>query len=57
VLNIGISAGVLFITILAFVAGAQTAEEYNQKQAIQRGYALYCPDDGAFAWIGECENE
>ena len=24
-------------------------------QAIERGYALYCPHDGEFAWVGECE--
>ena len=23
--------------------------------AIERGYALYCPDDGKFAWVGECD--
>lgn len=26
-------------------------------QAIERGYALYCPTDGEFAWKGECEEE
>lgn len=26
-----------------------------QKQAIERGYALHCPHDGEFAWVGECE--
>lgn len=28
-----------------------------QHQAIERGYALYCPADGQFAWVGECEEE
>ena len=22
--------------------------------AIERGYALYCPMNGKFAWVGEC---
>ena len=26
-----------------------------KRQAIERGYALHCPHDGAFAWKGECE--
>ena len=26
-------------------------------QAIERGYALHCPQDGRFAWIGECDDE
>lgn len=26
-----------------------------QSQDIERGYALYCPNNGNFAWIGECE--
>lgn len=24
--------------------------------AIERGYALYCPTTGAFAWKGECDD-
>lgn len=27
-----------------------------QAEAIERGYALYCPADGEFAWVGECED-
>lgn len=25
--------------------------------AIKRGYALYCPNDGEFAWKGECKDD
>lgn len=28
-----------------------------KQQAIERGYALYCPADGKFAWVGECEQK
>ena len=28
-----------------------------QHQAIERGYALYCPRNGEFAWVGECEQK
>lgn len=24
-------------------------------EAIQRGHALYCPDNGKFEWVGECD--
>lgn len=24
-------------------------------QAVERGYALYCSADGAWAWVGECK--
>lgn len=26
-----------------------------QSSAIERGFGLYCPNNGNFAWIGECE--
>jgi hypothetical protein len=25
------------------------------KESIERGYGLYCPKDGLFAWKGECK--
>ena len=28
-----------------------------KRQAIERGHALYCPHDGEFAWVGECEQK
>ena len=27
-----------------------------QHQAIERGYALYCPITGEYAWKGECDD-
>lgn len=26
-----------------------------RQQAVERGYALYCPTDGKWAWKGECD--
>lgn len=40
-------------TILAIFAVYSWDEKINQ--AIERGYALYCPGDGRFAWKGECD--
>lgn len=34
--------------------GATLQEGYDQNQAISRGYGLYCPNDGKFAFVGEC---
>lgn len=28
--------------------------EFRETQAIERGYAQYCPTTGRFAWKGEC---
>ena len=52
---VGIMA-LIGLYIWGHVEGAKTV----QTQAIQRGYALYCPTDdsvkhkGKFAWSGEC---
>ena len=37
--------------------GGYIASNTLESQAIERGYALYCPTDGDFAWVGECEEE
>jgi hypothetical protein len=48
----------VLIAIGCFVSGGwshySTASSYEE-QAINRGYALYCPKDGEFAWKGECK--
>ena len=38
----------------ALVNGILVANKYKDN-AIERGYALYCPGNGKFAWTGECE--
>ena len=58
----GVMAGLLGTFIVAFLRadayGDRMVSRYHnvQKQAIERGYALYCPHDGEFAWVGECED-
>lgn len=34
----------------------QTVSVYKHG-AIERGYAIYCPDDGKWAWKGECDKD
>jgi hypothetical protein len=52
---VGIILGIILCSLLFLpnVTADSTWEEY----AITRGYALYCPDTGDFAWKGECKNE
>ncbi len=40
--------------ILLGLGAYRLAENEYHSQAIERGYAQYCPD-GAWAWKGECE--
>jgi hypothetical protein len=44
-----LGGGMFGLIFGGFVAGG----EYKA-QAIERGYAQYCPDDGGWEWIGEC---
>lgn len=34
-----------------------TPNSYWRGEAIERGHAVYCPNNGNFAWIGECDGE
>ena len=34
--------------------GASIEGGTYEAQAVERGYAQYCPADGAWEWVGEC---
>ena len=54
----GVAFGVFFgvTTFFLFVVAPHwTPSDFWHGQAIERGYGLYCPMDGEFAWRGECE--
>ena len=54
---LGFVLGMAF-TIMCVVVGAKLVETtITEINAIDRGYAAYCPTDGKLAWIGECEND
>jgi len=40
--------------LLAMIVGSSFEGGTYRAQAIERGYAQYCPADGAWAWKGEC---
>lgn len=50
IMIIGIPIGILMIFF-----GQVLAVSNLKSQAIEKGYALYCPKDRKFAWKGECE--
>jgi hypothetical protein len=56
----GAFLGGVFVTfwVWSFVAAVFfTPNSIWKNEAIDRGYALYCPVDGVFAWKGECKND
>lgn len=51
-LCIGAIFGGIFV---GAVVGTGTRDKWQAK-VIDRGYGLYCPDTGEFAWKGECDD-
>ncbi len=47
---VGMALGLLVVIGAAAIMPSPLLAE-----AIQRGYAQYCPNDGQWAWRGECE--
>lgn len=49
------TAALTCLVLLATASwGYKEATSAFEKGAIERGYAQYCPADGAWAWKGEC---
>ena len=54
-----------FVTVALFVVAtligalicAPKVRTAWESAAIERGYGLYCPHNGEFAWVGECEEK
>jgi hypothetical protein len=40
--------------LLGLIIGSVFEGGTYKAQAIERGYALYCPANGAWEWVGEC---
>ena len=45
--------GVCFAVLIAVMAWGVTNTLWKI-DAVERGLALYCPNDGEWAWVGEC---
>ena len=44
----------VFIFCVGLALGHGPTDWYYRVNAIDRGYGLYCPANGDFAWKGEC---
>lgn len=51
----GFSVGVLGGFVFGAILSVGIVTHHWKDEAIERGYGLHCPDDGKFAWVGECE--
>lgn len=49
--------GIFFGGLLAAILLMHVADRAWRKETVERGLALYCPDDGKWSWNGECEND
>lgn len=49
----------LTIAVVILVSGIITSSArrgyISHQELVDRGYAIYCPEDGKFAFIGECK--
>jgi hypothetical protein len=48
-LVLGMAGGVLVGMMIVFSIGE------SHKTIVEKGYGLYCPDNGKFAFTGECQ--
>jgi hypothetical protein len=46
--------GLLYFVVTLGIWAFSPSELDWQTEAIARGFALYCPSSGEFAWQGEC---
>ena len=46
-----------FLAILVILLTLVSTRTVPVKSVVDRGYGLYCPEDGEFAFVGECSNE
>jgi len=55
VIVLAIAAFATLTLIMGASIGHREASRVYKSDAIERGYAQYCPTDGAWAWKDECE--
>lgn len=60
---IDLELGAIIIGAFAFgvfvgaAAGFEGGSDAWRAETVQRGLATYCPTNGEWAWIGECDND
>ena len=50
-----IIAGFVIGCLMGLWVMTDAANSMWRSEAIERGYGLYCPNNGQWAWVGECE--
>lgn len=50
-------ACIIWAATVAYLVGVSSERNEWQSDLISRGFAIYCPDDGAFAFKGECNED
>lgn len=54
--DMGFAAGAgLFCFLIGLIGGMGLSDNIWRGDVISRGFAEYCPEDGRFAFTGECE--
>lgn len=53
-LNIALCIVVIGLIFL-WIGDVTNLQAQYRTEAIERGYAQYCPQNGRFSWIGECD--
>lgn len=50
---------IILVCVIAmiFLGGMYAGKVELKHQALEHGYALYCPDTGEFSWKDECGEE
>lgn len=54
-----IVSAIMFGVLIGLVIGGSVASSISvnewRKDTVARGLAIYCPQNGQWAWIGECK--
>lgn len=51
----GVIAATLITALTATAFAVKSGEDSVYREAIERGFAEYCPKTDDFAWLGECK--
>lgn len=55
--GLGIFGLIVVAVFIGFILGHMSGEDSMETEAIERGYAIYCPTSGDFAWKNECDKK
>lgn len=53
--TLGLIFGLFFGILTTFWFGITNERNHWHRNTIERGLAQYCPNDGKWAWKGECD--